>query len=200
LPFEGSGIETVWELKLSKIGNANGFESMNDMLITFDMRASYSALLEKQHIATLPNSANRSLLVSAKAMNQGALAKFREDGGQVTLAFDLAKLAHNTNETQRKTLNFVLAAVGVDDAPFSATFSSANPAQSEAITFEKSVALSNAGALAGGNAGVPLPLNTFVGLDVDQTFKLLIDADANAGTDFTNLSEVLLLVEYEATF
>ena len=124
LPFEGSGIETVWELMLSKIGNANGFESLTDILITFDMRASYSSFLEAQHIAALPNVANRSLLVSAKTMNPGALAKFRKDGGQLTLDFDLAKLARNTNETARKTLNLIIVAVGVDDAPFTATFSS----------------------------------------------------------------------------
>lgn len=200
LPFEGSGIETVWELMLSKVGNANGFEAMTDVLITFDMRASYSALLEKQHLAGMPNSANRSLLVSAKAMNPGAIAKFSKNGGKLTLAFDLAKVARNTNETQRKTLNFMFAAVGVNDAPFTSVFSSANPAQSKGIEFEKGIALSNAGALADGNAGVPLPLNAFVGLDVDQTFSLVIDADANAGSDFTKMTEVLLLVEYEATF
>jgi hypothetical protein len=199
LPFEGSGIETVWELMLSKIGNANGFGSLTDILITFDMRASYSASLEKQHIAALPNSANRSLLVSAKTMNPGALAAFRMDGGQVTLEVDLAKLARNTNETARKTLNFILVAIGVDDAPFTALFLSENPVHNEAITFDKGVALSNAGVLADGNVGVPLPLTTFVGLDVDQVFTLLIDADANPGTDFTNLSEVLLIAEYEAT-
>ena len=200
LPFEGSGIETIWELSLSKIGNANGFESMTDMLITFDMRASYSAFLEKEHIAALPNSANRSVLVSANAMNPGALAEFRKHGGKVTLAFDLAKVARNANETARKTLNLVLVAVGVADAPFDATFSSAKPAKSEAITFEKGVALSNAGALADGNAGVPLPLNTFAGLDADQTFKLLIDANANPASNFTHLTDILLLAEYEATF
>lgn len=200
LPFEGSGIETVWELMLPKIGNANGFGSLTDILITFDMRASYSAFLEKQHLAALPNSANRSLFISAKTMNPGALAKFRQDGGKLTLDIDLARLARNANETARKTLNFVVVAVGVDDAPFTATFSSENPAQSEDVTLENGVALSNAGVLADGNAGVPLPLNTFVGLDVDQVFTLLIDADANPGTDFTNLSEVLLLAEYEATF
>ena len=200
LPFEGSGIETIWELSLSKIGNANGFESMTDMLITFDMRASYSAFLEKEHIAALPNSANRSVLVSANAMNPGALAKFRKHGGKVTLAFDLAKVARNPNETARKTLNLVLVAVGVADAPFNATFSSAKPAKSEAITFEKGVALSNAGALADGNAGVPLPLNTFAGLDADQTFKLLVDANANPASNFTHLTEILLLAEFEATF
>ncbi len=116
------------------------------------------------------------------------------------LTFDLAKLAHNTNESARKTLNFVIVAVGANDAPFTAVFSSANPAHSEEVTFEKGVALSNAGPLVDGNDGVPLPLNTFVGLNSDQAFILHIDADANAGTDFTNLSDVLLLVEYEATF
>ena len=142
LPFEGSGIETIWELMLSKIGNANGFDSMTDLLITFDMRASYSALLEKQHLAVLPNTANRSLLLSAKAGNAAPLAKFRKQGGKVTLVFDLTKLARNANETQRNTLNFVLVAVGVDDAPFTATFTSAKPAKSELITFEKGIALS----------------------------------------------------------
>jgi hypothetical protein len=185
---------------LSKIGNANGFDSLTDILITFDMRASYSAFLEKQHIAALPNFANRSLLVSAKSMNPGAIAAFRKDGGQLTLNFDLAKLAHNPSEVARQTLNFTLVAIGVDDAPFTATFSSDNPAQNEAIAFEKGVALSNAGALADGNGGVPLPLNAFVNLDVDQTFMLSMDAAANPGTDFTQLTEVLLLAEYEATF
>ncbi len=200
LPFEGSGIETIWELNLSKIGNANGFQSMTDMLITFDMRASYSAFLEKEHIAALPNSANRSLLVSGKAMNPGAIANFRQAGGQLKLAFDLAKLARNANETQRKTLNLMFLAVGVDAAGFNATVSSANPAQSKAIAFKDGMALSNAGPLAPGNAGVPLPLNAFVGLDVDQKFTLAIDAAANAATNFKNLSDVLLLAEYEATF
>ncbi len=96
-------------------------------------------------------------------------------------------------------MNFIIVAVGVDDAPFTGTYSSKNPAQSEAITFEKGVALSNAGVLSDGNAGVPLPLSSFAGVDVDQTFTLVIDADANPGTDFTNLNEVLLLAEYEAT-
>ena len=200
LPFEGSGIETIWELMLSKVGNANGFDAMTDLLVTFDMRASYSALLEKEHVAALPNTASRSLLASGKALNPGAIAKFRTNGGKLTLAFDLAKLARNTNETARKTLNFVLVAVGVPDAPFTATFSGAKPAHTESITFEKGIALSNAGALADGNAGVPLPLNAFAGKNVDQIFKLVIDAAANPAVDFKHLEEVLLLVEYEATF
>jgi hypothetical protein len=200
LPFEGSGIETVWELMLSKIGNTSGFESLADVFITFDMRASYSAHLGKQHMLAMPASATRSILLSAKAANPGALAKFRKDGGTVKLSFDLAKLARNPNEKNRKTLNFALAAVGVDGAQFTATFASKNPGQDEEITFDKALALSNAGALAGGNGGVPLPLTTFVGLDLDQTFELEIDADANAAVDFTRIADVLMLAEYGADF
>jgi hypothetical protein len=198
LPFEGSGIETVWELMLSKVGNPNGFESLTDVFITFDMRASYSAHLAQQHSSAMPTSATRAILLSAKAANPGVLAKFREDGGAVKLSFDLAKLAKNPNEKNRKTLNFALAAVGVDDDPFVATFASDNPGQDEEITFEKALALSNAGALA--NGGVALPLNTFVGVDLDQAFEIEIDADDNPAVDLTRLADVLMLVEYSTDF
>lgn len=200
LPFEGSGIETAWELMLSKVGNASGFESLTDVFITFDMRASYSAHLGQEHVVALPVSGTRSVLLSAKAANPGKLAKFRKDGGTVKLAYDLKKLAANPNEKNRKTLNIALGAVGVEDAPFTATFSSADPGQDEDIAFEKGLALSNAGALAGGNGGVPLPLNSFVSLDLDQTFELEIDAGANPAVDFTRIADVLMLVEYSAEF
>lgn len=200
LPFEGSGIETVWDLMLPRVGNSNGFESITDVMITFDMRANYSASLRTQHVAALPTSANRSVLVSANTMNPGGLSQFGIDGGVVSLAFDVAKATFNANELTRTTLNVVFMAVGLKATPFSATLSSSAPVLSEGITFEKGVALSNAGALSDGNGGIPLPLNTFVGLDANQTFRLEIDANANLGVDFTLLTEVMLLVEYEATY
>ena len=198
LPFEGSGIETTWELALSKAGNVNGFASLTDVFLTFDMRANYSATLAQQHLADMPTTVSRSLLVSAKTVNPGALAAFRKDGGQVVLEFDLGKLARNANETARKLLNLIVVAVGTDDAPFTATFSAPNPALNQAIDFDHGVALSNAGVLAGGNGGVPLPLTAFVGADVDQVFTLALDADANPGAGLSRLHEVLLMVEYEA--
>jgi hypothetical protein len=69
------------------------------MLITFDMRAGYSALLAAQDAAAAPASANRSVLMSANASNPGALATFRKNGGVVTLAFDVAKAVRNAHET-----------------------------------------------------------------------------------------------------
>jgi len=162
------------------------------------MRASHSASLEAQHIAALPTTATRSLLVSATAMNPGVLATFRKKGGKANLGFDLATLARNANETQRKVLNIVLIAIDATDDPFTATFRSAKPAQGETVTFEKGVALSNGGVLSAGNGGVPLPLNTFVGSDVDQTYTLVVDTAANPGKDLTRLADMLLLIEYEA--
>jgi hypothetical protein len=84
------------------------------------------------------NIMRASLLISAQAMNPGALTKFRKDGGVLKLRFDLAKLARNPSELTRATLNFTIVAVGVEDAAI------------------------------------------------------------NASTDFKNLTEVLLLLEYEA--
>ena len=79
-------------------------------------------------------------------------------------------------------------------------FSSASPGQNEEITFEKTLAVSNASALADGNGGVPLPLNAFVGIDPDQTFELQIDADANPAGDLMRIADVLLLAEYGANY
>lgn len=200
LPFEGSGIETIWELVLPKTGNTNGFESITDVLLTFDMRASFSSTLRTQQMAMLPASANRSVLVSASAMNPGVLDDFRRNGGLLSLNFDLAKATFNVNEAARTTLNIMLMAVGMKNSSFAASLSATSPGASELVSFDKGVALSNAGLLADGNGGVPLPLNTFTAIDANQTFTLDIDADANVGVDFAELSEVMLLVEYRADF
>ena len=162
--------------------------------------AAWCAFLQQQQLTALPATASRSLLLSANAGNPGALAKFRAHGGKVSLAFDLAKAARNASETARTTTNFVLIAVGGEDAATSAAFRSASPMTTAAIAFEKGIALSNAGLLADGNAGVPLPLNALVGLDTDQVFTLELDAAANPGVNLTNLREIMLLVEYNAQF
>ena len=198
LPFEGSGIETVWELMLSKVGNANGFESLTDVFITFDMRASYSAHSGRQHIAAHADLTTKiAPAVSAKAVNPGVLAKFRDDGGTVTLLFDLAKLARNpTRRSARRSIS---------RSPPSASTTRRSlrrsppriPAGRE-ITFEKGSRCRMPASLPAATAALPLPLNTFVGLDLDQTFELDIDADANPAADFTRIADVLMLAEYSA--
>jgi hypothetical protein len=199
LPFEGSGFETIWELKLPKQGNATGLEAMTDVFLTFDMRASYSAALEQAQLASLPNSSARSLLMSANAGNPGVLAKFRKDGGAAHVQFDLAAAAFNPNETSHTLTNLVLIAVGLD-APFDAEFRSASPAQVQAIGFDEGLAASNDGVLAGGNGGTPLPLNTFAGMDADQIFTLKLDEAANPGVDVRQIRDLLLLADYKVAF
>ncbi len=200
LPFEGSGIETEWELMLATPGNAEGLGTLTDVQFTFDMRASYSALLRSQHLAAAPATMLRSLLASGMTLNPGAIATFVRDGGVLSLEFDVALLLRNPAEKQRTVKQLAVVAVGVDDAPVSATLSSDNPALSEAITLEQGVALSNAGVLWDGNGGVPLPLSSFVGLDASQRFTLTIDEADNAGVDLSGVKEVMLLVEFEAQY
>jgi hypothetical protein len=199
LPFEGSGIDTVWQLVLPKIGNTGSLDSMTDFLITFDMRASYSAVLEQQHLAAAPTSTNRSTLLSGKALQPGAIGKFRKSGGVLKLAFDMKSQAANAHETSRKTTNMAVIVSGVTDAPVKVKVSSTTPAQTKIVTLDKGIALSNTGVLADGNGGVALPLNAFSGLGVDQTFTVSIETGANPGVDFGKLDDVMLVVDYSAT-
>jgi hypothetical protein len=199
LPFEGSGIETAWQLLLPKIGNIQSLDSMTDFVITFDMRANYSSVLHQQHLAVAPTSRHSSLLLSGKALQPGAIAEFRTNGGVLELKFDVTSLAPNPHETDRKTANVAVIASGVTDAPIQTTVSSESPPTSADIDLNKGVAFSNAGVLSDGNGGAPLPLNAFVDLDLEQQFTVSIDAGENPGTDFGKLDDVLLYVDYEAT-
>ncbi len=199
LPFEGSGIETVWELQLPRAGNANGLDAMSDLFLTFDMRASYSAALAQAHLAAMPGVVRRSLLMSANAADPAVLAKFRKDGGAATLRFDLARASANVGETAHTLENLVLIVIGIGAPACTASFASTKPAHAEEIVFEDGVALSNAGVLADGNGGVPLPLAAFAGFDADQVFTLDLAEAANPGIDLRGVRDVLLLAEYSAT-
>ena len=59
LPFEGSGIETAYKISLSRLGDAAGLENLTDVLLTFDMRASYAATLDARHKAELARFAEK---------------------------------------------------------------------------------------------------------------------------------------------
>lgn len=198
LPFEGSGIETAWELSLSRLGNATDLDKLTDILLTFDMRARYSASLETKHRAALPMVINKSVLISGKAQNPGAVGQFKKNGGQLVLNFQPALAAGNVLEKMRTIRLIALMLSGVDQSPVTATLSAKMDGLASNFDFVDGIAVSNAGFLAGANAGVPLPLNDLTGINADQEFILTIDSNGNAGVDFSKMYDVQLFVEYEA--
>jgi hypothetical protein len=198
LPFEGSGIETAWQLSLSRLGGATSLENLSDVLLTFDMRASYSAVLDAKHQAELPPSLKKSVLISGRAQNPGEVARFKKDGGVLTFTFRPTLAADNSVEKMRTVTFLSLMLSGVEQSPITTNLTANTDAVVANFDLTDGIALSNAGFLAGTNGGVPLPLNALTDISFEQHFTLTIDAGANPGVDFSKLYDVQMLVEYEA--
>ena len=198
LPFEGSGVETAWELSLSRLGDATSLENLTDVLLTFDMRANYSAVLDAAHKATMPASLKKAVLISGRVQNPGEVTRFKKEGGVLTLTFRPAQAAKNSVEKVR-TVSFIsLMLSSVEQLLVSASLSADTDGLVTNFDLTNGVAMTNAGFLAGANGGVPLPLNALTGISADQPFTLTIDAGANPGVDFSKLYDVQMCVEYEA--
>lgn len=198
LPFEGSGIDTAWQLSLCQLGDAISLETLTDVLLTFDMRASYSATLAARHQSEMPVSQKRAVLMSGKAQNPGALANFRTNGGVLALEFNPIAAVNNSREKARVVTFLALTLSGVDTGPIVANLQAMTDGVSAPVDFIEGVALSNAGFLAAANGGVALSLNALTGISADQRFVLTLDADAHPGVDFSDTVDVQLLIEYEA--
>lgn len=198
LPFEGSGIETAWELSLSRLGGAPSLENLTDVLLTFDMRASYSAALDTAHRAALPASWKKAVLISGKAQNPGVVRQFKKDGGVLTLTFRPAIAVGNSVENMRTVTFLALMLSGVEQSPIAASLNADGDGLLVNFDLTDGIALSNAGFLAAANGGIALPLNGLTGSSLDQPFTLTIDAGANPGMDNSKLYDVQMLIEYDA--
>ena len=198
LPFEGSGLETAWELSLSRLGDATSLENLTDVLLTFDMRARYSATLDAKHKAEVPATLKKSVMISGRSQNPGEVTRFKKDGGVLTLTFHPALAAGNAVEKMRTVTLLALMLSGVEQSPVLATLTADTDGLAANFDLTDGIALSNAGFLAAANGGVPLPLNDLTGLSADQPFTLTIDAAANPGVDFSKMYDVQIVVEYEA--
>ena len=198
LPFEGSGVETAWELSLSRLGDATSLENLTDVLLTFDMRASYSVVLDATHKAAMPASLKKAVLISGKAQNPGVVKQFKKDGGVLTLTFQPALAAGNSVEKMRTVTFLALTLSGVEQSPIAASLNADVDGVLVNFDLTNGIVLSNAGFLAAANGGIPLPLNGLTGISFDQPFTLTIDTGANPGVDMSKLYDVQMLVEYEA--
>lgn len=197
LPFEGSGFETMWELSLSRNSGSAGLDKLTDLLLTFDLRANYSAALERLERAAEPASVKKLAVFSGKTLNGGTLVKFRKTGPQLILDFDLEKIIPAMGEKNPgKIVNLAVIAAGVKEK-LKLTLAAKASAKTVNLELVNGVALSNAGDLATGNGGTPLPLNVLAGEDAAQDFKITVKRLGNKDVDFASLADILLAVEYE---
>jgi hypothetical protein len=199
LNFEGSGVETLWSLEFSNAANPYGLDHLADVLITFDMRAHFSPELYKKHIGTMPTTARRFLFFAASKFLPDGLVQLQGDASPATLEFDVPSLGLPQKEANRKVKNIAIILAADKPLTLTATLSSAAPAENIAIAIEDSVALSNAPPLTDAQSSAPpSPLNALMDLDADQIFVLTIDKAANAGVDFSKITDVIFGLEYTA--
>jgi hypothetical protein len=185
--FEGSGVETFWELELPAAANPYGMDQIADVLITIDAAASWSPSLHELDESSAPTTAHRSVIISAGAQSPDAADQL-ENAAALSLPFDLTKALLPSSESIRTITNLALFLVG-SDASTTASFGTANAPGTE-FAFDKGIAASNAPPLSDGSS--PTPLSTFVAQPVEQVFELVM-------SNQDGLRDVVLLIEYEAT-
>jgi hypothetical protein len=198
MPFEGSGVETFWQLEFPSVANPYGLDNVADILLTFDVRGHYSAILYQRHLASVPTSIRRLVFASALRYQSQSLVELHGSASQVNIDFNMALIGLPQTESNRKVKNLVLFLIGEKPLTFMATFrSSVSPKVN--VFFEKSIAISNASPLSDAQSSAPLsPLNALVDKDVAQTFRLTINKSTNPGVDLSKVSDVILGVEYTA--
>jgi hypothetical protein len=195
LQFEGSGIETDWELEFPVAANPKGFRSLADVLITCDMNAMYSQTIAVKAAAAPLAPVARSIALAASVWDPKGLASLRAEDEPARIRFDLAKLALPLAEKNRIVANLALLAVGTTKLAYIATLDAEGSGVQAAFGVTDGIALSNAGPLLG--VAAPLPLNAMVDLPLDQAFVLELDR-AGVEEEIRALQDIVLWVEYGA--
>jgi hypothetical protein len=198
LPFEGSGVDTVWMLSFPQAANPTGLAALADVELTFYLQSRYSSTrLAELNKAGLP-VLTRSVLLSAKQLFAKSLKTFREgsDGDVLTFAVTPDLLSHS--ERNRQVTNVAVYFIGRDLPEVTATLKSDEVPGGVKFTTKNGLAHSNkvpqpavipvaAAALDAMLAGAP-----------EQVWHLELLAVNNGVLNRKSIEEVILGIEYTA--
>jgi len=198
LQFEGSGFETDWELEFPAEANPRGLRSVADILITFDSNAYYSDAVAAKEAAQPLANAPRSIMLAASNVDPKGLDTLKATSGAARITFDPTKLALPLQETKRQVANLAIICVGKTTKKYDGKLTASKSAKTATFKIEDGIAMSNDGALQG--AGAALPLNALVGLNVNQPFILEIDRTGGVAAELKQLFDVVVYLEYIASF
>jgi hypothetical protein len=199
LAFEGSGIETLWQLSLPAIANRQSLDDLSDIELTFDLRAQFSPQLRTVHLQSMPTTVRRLAFFSGRAHAKAGFDALVDPAQPTaTVTFNIPDIGRLSRlESSRQLKNVVLMLPGAGGLDFPATFTRQG-SPSVSVTFTDGLAFSNSEPLnEPGSQKPPSPLNVLSGGAVDTTFQLAIDKGANAAA-FSNVQDVLFGVEYTA--
>lgn len=200
MPFEGSGVQTVWKLEFPVAANPSGLRDLADVLITLNLTANFSAALYQTQLDQLPSTITQSILISSLQLGLGGLATL-QGNSNATIAFNLGKLGLPALEKNRKINNIFILLVGGDNAgTVKAALSSETPSHTISVSLTKGVAMSNNPPITNASSTAPpSPLNILSGATVDQTLSLVVQKSDNIGVNFSTVKDVLLGIDYIAS-
>jgi len=202
MQFEGGGIETTWQFELPFAANPGGLDSLADAMVTFNLRARFSPALYQTVTGVPLGPMNKMLMFSALRLKVKGLADLQRVPPIARLDFDLTAVGLPEIEKTRKLTNlFFVIVSSLGDSTIKAEAITAKPAKTIKVTLDSGVVFSNNPPLSDPLSTAPLsPLNVLAGIDVNQIFSLRIDKAANVGLDFSKVTDVILGVDYTATF
>jgi Tc toxin complex TcA C-terminal TcB-binding domain len=196
-PFEGSGVDTFWDLEIPDAANPHGRAPIADVLLTLHIDARYSAELFETHVATTPVY-RRFIWLSAAGHDPDGLASLKSGTGTATLTFDMGSVDLPAKAKNWLVCNLACFTAGTYPQQFAANVASASPELSVPITFDDGVVVSNAAPFsAPGSTTPPSPLNQFVGKPAAQVFKVSIPKNPGTSGDFSGVTDMVFGVEVE---
>ena len=200
LTFEGSNVETFWELGFPKAANPTGLDGLVDVLLTFDLFCEFAPERYEADLADLPTSERKWILISAAQYDPAAVIDLAGAAAKANIVFDLRTLRLlPRQEKTRKIKNVASFVVTPDEIDFTAKLVSAVPAISVSVKFQKGFAISTLQPDPSLPPLPPSPLNKFADMNPEQAFTLTISKAANPGIDFHRVTDVVLAIEYEAS-
>lgn len=198
LTFEGSGVETFWELRFPRAANPNGLNGLADVMITFDLRARYFPDLYSRQLASMPTTVRRWVLVSAARQQAQAVKDLTGAAASATFDYDLNNIGLPRDEAKGKVKNIAVVIVSEPAVDARMVVSAARPSNNIPVQLQQGVAMSNVPPTSTGPSPTPQPLDKLLDFDVRQRFSVAVNKAQNSGVDFSGVSDVLLAVEYEA--
>lgn len=196
-PFEGSGTTSLWRLVFSDPPTMPALNGLLDVLVTIEGRALYAEAPTPPPPAT-GTVTDRSIMLSGRQLDAVDFAKFAAAGtDKVKVTFDLPTLLPPGDGETRKIVNMGVLFPGSIGGDVKATIQLAGAGTDIGFKTKGGYALSNGEPLRFPGSTVPdSPLNPAIGATLEQKLVLSLSKAANAGVDFTKLSDVMLLVEY----
>jgi hypothetical protein len=194
MAFEGSGFSTAWELEFPAAANPEGVSRLTDVLITFDVRASY---IGRAPVPAVAGTVSRSLFASALSLDTAGLGMLRAAGAAGKVQFRLADVAIPGARRTPKITNAALLLAGIDTGTLAAKVSLLSSGATAAFSIVNGLAMSNRAHFSDGIAGSAHPLNALANLPPAQTVEVEIQRVGAASALLENIRDVVLWLEYE---